>query len=142
MPRSIPLSSAGYPYYRRPSQAGPTPPSNFEGSHMVNRSLQISPIPSSEQWLVEKWESISSEEQEPYYKQIADALDRRGLAWNLLSLGQLRLTPWRSNFFHTVSPLVEPMDDGHPSVVVGVADGSSEAHVAEVASEVESVLQR
>ncbi|KAF6835696.1 hypothetical protein CPLU01_04166 [Colletotrichum plurivorum] len=139
---SIPLSSAGYPYYRRPSEAGPTPPSNFQDSGYICWSLKLSPLPERAKWLRETWESCSSGDEEPYYKQIADALDRRGLAWSLLSVGQFRLPPWKNSRWPARSPKLEPKDPGHPSVVVGVADDSSETHVAEVASEVELVLQR
>ncbi|KAF6840385.1 hypothetical protein CMUS01_03922 [Colletotrichum musicola] len=117
MTASIPLSSAGYPYYRRPSEAGPTPPSNFEDSGYICRSLKLSPLPERAKWLREKWESCSSGDEEPYYKQIADALDQQQVA--------------------SPSPKLEPKDRGHPSVVVGVADDSSETHVAEVVSEVD-----
>ncbi|KAF6840387.1 hypothetical protein CMUS01_03924 [Colletotrichum musicola] len=125
---SAPLlsSSAGFPHYERPLQAGPTPLSTVQGSKIV-RGLKISPLPASEDWLAEKWESHSPSKQ-PYYKQLADALDHRGLAGNLVSLGQVRLPDG-------------PIDKGHPSVVVGVADNSSEDLVAEVASEVRLFLQ-
>ncbi|KAF6796425.1 hypothetical protein CSOJ01_13207 [Colletotrichum sojae] len=111
-------SSAGFPHYERPLQAGPTPSLSVQGSKIA-KGLKISTLPASEDWLAERWESHSLPDQ-PYYKQLAEALDHRGLAWKLLSLGQVRSTD-------------RPIDNGHPSVVVGVADNSSENLVAEVA---------
>lgn len=125
-------SLAGFQYYLRPSEAGPVPPSYDEGSNIL-RSLSIGPVPVDEHHaeLVAKWDA-PGRAQEPYYKELATALDQRGLAWNLITLAQIRLPA-----------LAEaPVDRGHPSIVVGVAKTSSAELVAEVASEVQVLLHR
>ncbi|KAF6796415.1 hypothetical protein CSOJ01_13197 [Colletotrichum sojae] len=134
MPSRVPLASARWPYYRRPSCAGPTPSSivQVQGSDSARLTfLGLAPVPKSERWYADRWNSQPSLGGSMFNGHLlAQALGARRLAFNHLSIAQVRL------------PRVKgmPLDSGHVSVVIGVDEDSR--LVDEVASEVELFLGR
>ncbi|KAF6835695.1 hypothetical protein CPLU01_04165 [Colletotrichum plurivorum] len=129
-----PLASARWPYYRRPNCAGPMPSSivQVQGSNVARLTfLRLAPVPKSERWYTDRWNSQPSLGGSMFNGHLlAQALGAQRLAFNYLSIAQIRL------------PRVEGerVDGGHVSVVVGIDEDSQ--LVDEVASEIELFLRR
>lgn len=128
----ITSAASGFLAYQRPIRAGPTPSGLADGIR-YRQGLKICALPRSEQPLIDQWESNSHIDSDvPLYRRFAQVVDNTSSCWTLVSLLHIRMSSEENKQTDT--------DPGHPSIVIGVKDGTEDAMAWKILSRVQGLL--